>query len=76
MRQQVADGDIAPCGGCVLEVTADFVLDRKFAALGQEQDAGGGELLGNGADLKRGIRAGGPGCSTAWPGSCSRLEKP
>ena len=36
----------------------DFVLNRKFAVLGQHQDTRGCELLSNGADFKNSFRRG------------------
>ena len=50
--EDVVDGDLRPCGGSVGHVLADRVVDVELAALLEEKDAGGGELLGDGAETE------------------------
>ncbi len=48
----VVDGDLLPGLGGIGQVLADGVLDLELASLFEQQDAGGGELLGQGAEAE------------------------
>ena len=54
-----------------------LVIDGQLAFLGQQQDAGAGELLGHGADGERGVRLdGGPSSSKRLPYPLARTTLP
>src|SRR5581483_8738792 len=57
---EVAEGDFVGAGE-VGEVLGDGVVDGELAALLQQKDGVGGELLGDAADGIRHVRRGGPG---------------
>src|SRR5204863_2394461 len=46
VRQQVGDADLVPSGGRIREVALHQVVQLQLAALFEEEDGGGGELLG------------------------------
>ncbi len=56
MVDQVADGHRLSVVGQLGQMPVDFIVQREFAILGQEQDAGGGELLGHRAEVEGGGR--------------------
>jgi hypothetical protein len=50
--EEVFEGDRLAVGREVRQETGDRVGKRELAALGEEEDRGGGELLGDRADLE------------------------
>jgi hypothetical protein len=56
VRQEVVDGDGLPRLGALRDVLADRVRDGEPAALLQEEDGRGRELLGDGAEAELGLR--------------------
>ncbi len=54
MGEEVEDGDLVPGGGSVGEVGFDGIAGFDFAALFEQEDAGRGELLGDGAEAEFG----------------------
>lgn len=49
------DSDDAPGEGYVVDMFGDGILGGEFAFLLQEEDGGGGELLGEGGDAELGL---------------------
>ncbi len=49
VREEVAEGDVVGAGEIGVPA-GDGVVEGELAILGEEEDAGGGELLGDGAD--------------------------
>lgn len=49
---EVANGDGVVVDGHFGEVMADVVIEIEFVLLGEEEDAGGGELFGSGGDVE------------------------
>ena len=55
VMEQVADSDRTLVCRYLRQVVADVVIERKLARLGEQQDAGGCELLGDRADVEHGF---------------------
>ncbi len=56
MGEQVLDGDLLSVRGIVRQVLRDLVLDPQLPPLLKQQDGGGGELLGDRAQLEHHLR--------------------
>ncbi len=52
VSEQLPDGDAPPVRRCAREVLRQRVVEAEPAVLGEQQDAGGGELLADGAGLE------------------------